>query len=184
MKNKTYRFAVAAALLLAFCLVFAAPVGGATSMPDVVNGVITLTEDVILSDQYEIASGNTVTIDLAGHNITGGFAHNSETNHIYVLSNRGTLIITDSVGGGEIKSRGIYNYGHLTLNGGIINACDGNGGYAVNNEAGSTFIMNGGIITASVEDDYKNATKDDNDNTYYDATALDVPTGCTFKFSF
>ena len=38
MKNKTYRFAVAAALLLALALVFAAPVGAeATSLPDAVT---------------------------------------------------------------------------------------------------------------------------------------------------
>jgi len=134
---------------------------------------VTLLEDIELSEMITVPAGKTITLDLNGCKIIGGWNGSSTTNHIYALSNEGTLTIKDSVGEGEIVSRGIYNYGTLTLESGTIDACDGNGGYAVNNESGSTFIMNGGVVEASLEDDYESSSGG------YDATALDVPAGCT-----
>ncbi len=137
------------------------------------GGDVKLGADINVATQIEIPAGVTVVLDLAGYDIIGGLNGSSTTNHIYVLSNRGTLTIKDSGTEGKIVSRGIYNYGKLTLVSGTIDACDGNGGYAVNNESGSTFIMNGGVVSASYEDGDAPTTGN------YDATALDVPAGCT-----
>ena len=130
-------------------------------------------QDIVINEQVVIPEDKTVTIDLNGH--VANSASSSATNHIYALSNKGTLTITDSSAEqtGAINSRGIYNYGSLTLNGGAINSIDGNGGYAVNNQSGSTFVMNGGVVAATYEDDYQSSSGG------YDATALKVPAGCT-----
>ena len=128
---------------------------------------------IIITAQIEIPADETVTIDLNGKTVNSVFNGNSTTNHIYALSNKGTLTIQDTKGNGSINSRGIYNYGSLTLNAGAINAIDGNGGYAVNNQNGSTFVMNGGVVAATNEDDHQSSSGG------YDATALKVPAGCT-----
>ncbi|MBO7232385.1 MAG: hypothetical protein J6V16_04445, partial [Bacteroidales bacterium] len=106
---------------------------------------IILIADVKLTAQVEIPEDKVLTLDLNGKTVNSVFTGNSTTNHIYALSNKGTLTIN---GNGSINSRGIYNYGSLTLNAGAINAIDGNGGYAVNNQSGSTFVMNGGVVAA------------------------------------
>ena len=130
-------------------------------------------ETVLITKQIEIPQGETIVLDLNGKTVNSVFNGNSTTNHIYALSNKGTLTINDSKGNGSINSRGIYNYGSLTLNAGAINAIDGNGGYAVNNQNGSTFVMNGGVVAATYEDDHQSSSGG------YDATALKVPAGCT-----
>ena len=98
-----------------------------------------------------IANGKTLTLDLNGFKITTPFVEGSTTNHFYAFENRGTLTIQDSKGNGEIKARGIFNYGTMTLKSGTINACDGNGGYGVRNYEGE-FVMDGGSIITSYED--------------------------------
>ena len=128
---------------------------------------------IVITAQIEIPAGVTVELDLNGKTVNSVFNGNSTTNHIYALSNKGTLTIQDSKGNGSVNSRGIYNYGSLTLNAGAINAIDGNGGYAVNNQSGSTFVMNGGVVAATNEDDHQSSSGG------YDATALKVPAGCT-----
>ena len=139
------------------------------------GGEVILSGDIVLTEPLTIPEGKTVTLDLNGKTMTGVFNGSSTTNHIYALKNYGTLTITDTSAeqNGAINSRGVYNYGSLTLNAGKIAAVDGNGGYAVNNESGSTFVMNGGWIAADYEDG------DAPEASNYDATALDVPAGCT-----
>lgn len=130
-------------------------------------------ETVLITETIVIPQGETVVLDLNGKIVNSVFNGTSTTNHIYALSNKGTLTIQDSKGNGSINSRGIYNYCSLTLDAGAINAIDGNGGYAVNNQSGSTFVMNGGVVAATNEDDYMSTSGG------YDATALKVPAGCT-----
>ena len=186
MKNqKTLnRFAAVAAVLLAFCLVFIAPVGAAATTDSTAEGLqnafnaggeVTLGTNIEVTETLVVSEDKVVTLDLAGHKITGGLKVGSTTDHIYAINNKGTLTIKDSSNGetGKITSRGIYNYGTLTLESGTIDACDGNGGYAVNNEGSSNFVMNGGTVTASVEDDHQS------DSGGYDATPLGVKTGST-----
>ena len=136
------------------------------------GGSVAIGGNISVNNAIEIPEGITVTLDLAGYTITGGWNGESQTNHIYVLTNYGSLTVLDSMAEGKIVSRGVYNYGTMILNSGTIEACDGNGGYAVNNESGSTFTMNGGTVVASYEDG--DAAVAGN----YDATALDVPDGC------
>ena len=173
MRLKQCIFALVAMLLCAFSANAQVTTEAALNEALTTGGEVTLGADINVAAQIEIPAGKTVVLDLAGYEIVGGWNGSSTTNHIYVLSNRGTLTIKDSGTEGKIVSRGIYNYGELILESGIIDACDGNGGYAVNNESGSTFIMNGGVVSASYEDGDAPTTGN------YDATALDVPAGCT-----
>ena len=146
--------------------------------------VIVLAKDIVLgatastlstrsaeNNSITVAEGTTSTIELNGKKIST--VEQSEGKHYYAIYNYGNLTIKDSGENGAIVSRGIYNYGTLTLESGKIDACDGNGGYAVYNQNGSTFVMNGGMITTSLEDDHQV------DEGGYDATTLRMETGAT-----
>ncbi len=136
-----------------------------------VGGDITLVCDVTASEPIVLAEGKTAVLDLNGFALNGG--EESTGKHIYVIKNYGSLTIKDTKGNGSINSRGVYNYEEMILNSGKISAIDGNGGYAVNNQSGSTFVMNGGWIAADYEDgDAPSAGN-------YDATALKVPSNAT-----
>ena len=136
-----------------------------------VGGNITLICDVTASEPIVLAEGKTAVLDLNGFALNGG--EESTSKHIYVIKNYGSLTIKDTKGNGSINSRGVYNYREMILNSGKISAIDGNGGYAVNNQSGSTFVMNGGWIAADYEDG--DAPVSGN----YDATALKVPSNAT-----
>ena len=136
-----------------------------------VGGNIKLICDVTASEPIILAEGKTAVLDLNGFALNGG--EESTSKHIYVIKNYGSLTIKDTKGNGSINSRGVYNYGEMILNSGKISAIDGNGGYAVNNQSGSTFVMNGGWIAADYEDG--DAPVSGN----YDATALNVPSNAT-----
>ncbi|MBO7285874.1 MAG: hypothetical protein J6U69_04685 [Alistipes sp.] len=119
-----------------------------------------------------IPEGKVVALDLNGFNLTTPFVEGSDTNHTYAFENRGSLTIQDSKGNGQIIARGIFNYGTMTLKSGIINACDGNGGYGVRNYPDAEFIMNGGSIVTSKEDG-------DIPGEGYDASPVRVDEGAT-----
>ncbi len=133
------------------------------------GGRVVLGSNIEVATSVEIPEGVEVTLDLAGFDIIGGL---NGTKHVYALTNRGSLTIEDSLGDGEIISRGIYNYADLVLERGTIDACDGDGGMAINNEPGARFIMNGGVVIASNEDG--DAPVSGN----FDATAIENPAGC------
>lgn len=83
------------------------------------NGVITLTKDVTLAGVCSIDEGASLTIDLNGYKITNANGQNTIENH-------GTLIINDSsqdkTGVVDNITHGkaaIYNYGTLTIQGGM-----------------------------------------------------------------
>lgn len=172
MKLKLHIFALMAMLLCAFSANAQVTTEAELRSALATGGDVTLGGNINVGTEIEIPEDVTVVLDLAGYDIIGGWNGASTTNHIYVLRNYGTLTIKDSGTEGKIVSRGVYNHGKLTLESGTIDACDGNGGYAVNNESGSTFIMNGGVVSTSLEDDNQS------DKGGYDATALDVPAGC------
>ena len=115
-----------------------------------------------------------IVLNLNGKTINAPLAEGSTTNHIYAIENYGNLVIT---GNGTINARGIFNYGNMVLESGTINAIDGNGGYAVRNYEGATFIMNGGTIATTLEDDNKV------DVGGYDATTVRVDAGATFEMN-
>ena len=121
------------------------------------------------NNSLTIAEGVTTVIDLNGKRIST--VEQSTGRHYYAIYNYGNLTIKDSGENGAIVSRGIYNYGTMTLESGKLDACDGNGGYAVQCKTGSEFVMNGGSIVTSLEDD--NLV----DKGGYDATTLRIEDG-------
>ena len=139
------------AIVLAFAMVlstmsFSVFAEGASTLPEAVDGVITLTEDVTLSETYKIEEGTTLTINLNGCTIDVGYQAGSSEKHIYAIDNYGTLTLT---GNGTINSRGIGNHGTLTIEDGTYNAIDDNGGSAVWNYSGSELTINDGTFTAA-----------------------------------
>lgn len=85
-----------------------------------------------------IAEGRDITIDLNGYTLTG------EGNHTII--NNGTLVITDSVGGGKVvatadSKAALLNYGDATLLGGeFTRETAGTGGWYVIKNYGSLVI--------------------------------------------
>ena len=90
MKNKTYRLATALAVLLALCLVFVMPAAAeeGESLPAAQNGVISLTESVIVSEGTKITQDT--TIKLNGHTLT------LTSNSNYAISLKANLTIEGS----------------------------------------------------------------------------------------
>ena len=123
-----------------------------------------------------IAEGKTLVLNLNGFKITTPWENEAAQKHYYAFENYGSLTIQDSKGNGEIIARGIFNYGTMTLKSGIINACDGNGGYGVRNYEGAEFIMIGGSIVTTYEDG-------DIPGEGYDASPVRVDEGATATFN-
>ncbi|MBR5308021.1 MAG: hypothetical protein IKU43_04565 [Clostridia bacterium] len=116
------------------------------------KAVITILDDVILTETVTIPEGKTLTIDLAGNSIS--MAEDIKTT-TYAIANLGTLTLKDSEGEGSVSSRGIYNgYDNgtiypnavLTVESGTYNALGTNGGAAVFNYG--TAYINGGDFTS------------------------------------
>ena len=128
----------------------------ATSLPDAVNGVITLTEDVELTGWSNIST--TVTLDLAGHGIllkSGGTISLSSGGKLTIKDSNPTgdhYITLDSNGRGtsvsDTSPGGTEGVNYIKVTGGYIT-----GGGKTGKEAGcvyiasnSTFVMEGGTI--------------------------------------
>jgi hypothetical protein len=68
-----------------------------STLPTAENGVIKLTENVTLTERWEVAANTEITLDLNGYSITSAGQ---------VIMNNGKLTITDNKGGGKIVSTG------------------------------------------------------------------------------
>ena len=68
-----------------------------STLPTAENGVIKLTENVTLTERWEVAANMEITLDLNGYSITSAGQ---------VIMNNGKLTITDNKGGGKIVSTG------------------------------------------------------------------------------
>ena len=68
-----------------------------SALPAAENGVIKLTENVTLTERWEVAANTEITLDLNGYSITSAGQ---------VIMNNGKLTITDNKGGGKIVSTG------------------------------------------------------------------------------
>ena len=68
-----------------------------STLPTAENGVIKLTENVTLTERWEVAANTEITLDLNGYSITSAGQ---------VIMNNGKLTITDNKGGGKIVSIG------------------------------------------------------------------------------
>ena len=60
----------------------------AASMPNAIDGKITLSEDLQLTETFTVSEGEEITLDLAGHTITG-----SADIDYYTIENNGNLTI-------------------------------------------------------------------------------------------
>lgn len=147
--KKRFLSALLACAMLISLFPFAAFADSAP-LPDAEDGVIKLTENVTLSNEYTVQQGESVTIDLNGYTIT-----NASGKHTIV--NYGTLVINDSsvnkTGVVDNTSHGkaaIYNYptGNVTLNGGTYDRSYEKGS-ASNNNGGNSFytLKNFGTMT-------------------------------------
>ena len=122
-----------------------------------VGGEVKLLADVALETGIVIASGKTVTIDLNGFNIT--MTTGDVTTTTALITNKGNLTITDSVGEGEIcltytgarngnvSISTIRNESILNIAGGTVNCISGNQAisYAIDN-FGTVNISGGAVI--------------------------------------
>ena len=91
-----------------------------------------------VNESIVIAAGQDITIDLGGYTLTGEGDHG--------IINNGTLVITDSVGGGKVvvtadNKAALLNYGDATLLGGeFTRETAGTGGWYVIKNYGSLVI--------------------------------------------
>lgn len=111
------------------------------------GGEIILTQDLYLTETAVVAKGKSVTLDLAGYEIT---VQKTGIRSLYAVDNYGTFTLKDSSEEqtGTIIARGVENFGTMTINGGTVVACD-TGGAAIWNEGKLT--VNGGTFQATHE---------------------------------
>ena len=110
------------------------------------NGAtIVLSADIAPEDKVIIPEGKTVTIDLNGKTVNGGYQAGSTSKHIYAFENRGHLTLKN----GTVNARGVSNYGTLVVESGTYNAIDTNGGGSIWAYTGSETIINGGEFYAA-----------------------------------
>ena len=122
--------------------------------PGAASGEVKLASDIVLSQPLEI-SANLLTLDLAGHSLSGCKVVPEAAKTIMVVKAGVTCTLRDSSGSnaGRVTAgeRGIENHGSLSIMTGRIcgnsGACDGNGIY--NAEDGSLTIA-GGVIEDNV----------------------------------
>jgi len=128
------------------------------------DGDIVLGSDIELTEGVTVPAGVTVTLDLAGHKITGTPA---EAKAFAVITNKGNLTIDDTVGNGAIvcdhKLAGstayavntITNTGKLTVKAGTIenkSTASSQIGYAIDNNSTTSdaiVVIEGGEVKAS-----------------------------------
>ena len=120
----------------------------AASMPDDDNGKITLTEDIDLTETFTVNADEEITLDLAGHTITG-----SADIDYYTIENNGKLTIIDSGTDGKIIC-GEENSSCIRNNKGTLNI---DGVYiespfaTIKNEADSTLaVKNSEIVSTHI----------------------------------
>lgn len=116
------------------------------------------TNEIIITSLIVIPEGETVTIDLNGHNVS--VFEPASGKHSYALNNKGILTLKDSKGTGLISARGIYNGyngnssdetvagAKLIVESGKYIAVDADGGAAIFNCA--ELVINGGTFEGKV----------------------------------
>ena len=112
------------------------------------DGKITLTDDIALTETFTVNEGETITLDLAGHTITGS----ADINY-YTIENNGTLNIIDSGDNGKIvceedsSSCIRNNLGTLVVDGVYVESPFA----TIKNEADSTLdVKNSEIVSTHV----------------------------------
>lgn len=77
-----------------------------TSMPEAKDGVITLENDVELTEQFLVEADQTVTLDLNGHSVKAVTGFSPANGGVVGVKHGGSLTIQDSNGGGTIDYNG------------------------------------------------------------------------------
>ena len=186
-KRRSKRFlsiVLSAAMLLTMApaAAFAEDATDVTSLPAAQDGVITLTENVTLSEAYTVNEGENITLDLGGHTLTLS-GSTSVADAVYedgtsaALLNNGTLTVKNGTITGSGDACLIINKGTLALADDVAltktgkgNAIDNLGGsvtsdadITVNNEGYTAIITYGGNITINggdiTSDSYSDNTK-------------------------
>lgn len=122
---------------------------------------IILADDVLVTEKLTLAAGKNVTIDLNGNTLSGAF---NVAGSDALISNSGNLTIKNgtviylseapdlewTLGFPSYATNTISNRGNLVIEEGatIINETVGGASYAVDNYAGATLTVNGGIVKA------------------------------------
>ncbi len=135
---------LALALLLVCVMLPVVALADGTSLPTAENGVITLTENVTLSNTWNISSD--VTIDLNGHKLT---INNGTA--IYVMG--GSFTVKDSGQNGEMALDGTISLMNTTmrLENGTVSFHQRQTGISLWN---SKFVMTDGMVYAAVQESF------------------------------
>lgn len=135
---------IALALLLVCVMLPVVALADGTSLPTAENGVITLTENVTLSNTWNISSD--VTIDLNGHKLT---INNGTA--IYVMG--GSFTVKDSGQNGEMALDGTISLMNTTmrLENGTVSFHQRQTGISLWN---SKFVMTDGMVYAAVQESF------------------------------
>lgn len=154
------------ALVFALCLTLCAGAAVADALSELTaafanGGTYELSANVVLSNGLTLPADKTLELDLKGHSISMEIECSA---HFAMITNRGTLIIKDSVGGGKISFKdtgsgdpdngwGSYtlrNEGTLTLENGAIentSGIPGHAGYAIDIHGGTVTIDGGSVYS-------------------------------------
>ena len=135
---------IALALLMVCVMLPVVALADGTSLPTAENGVITLTENVTLSNTWNISSD--VTIDLNGHKLT---INNGTA--IYVSG--GSFTVKDSGQNGEMALDGTISLMNTTmrLENGTVSFHQRQTGISLLN---SKFVMTDGMVYAAVQESF------------------------------
>ena len=135
---------IALALLMVCVMLPVVALADGTSLPTAENGVITLTENVTLSNTWNISSD--VTIDLNGHKLT---INNGTA--IYVMG--GSFTVKDSGQNGEMALDGTISLMNTTmrLENGTVSFHQRQTGISLLN---SEFVMTDGMVYAAVQESF------------------------------
>ena len=172
MRLKQFIFALVAMLSLTFSVSAQTTVSTAADLKDALSStgaVVTLGDDITMTEVISIPQGISVTLDLNGKKITGNHSG-------YVFDITGSLTVNDSQGTGTVtgksrvftvKSKGsltlnggkfsktsdqvIYTSGKLVVNGGVVETAPNatlNVNTAAITGAGGTVVLKGGTVTS------------------------------------
>ncbi|MCD8142360.1 MAG: hypothetical protein LUD83_03670 [Clostridiales bacterium] len=129
------------------------------TLPEVVDGVITLTQDYALAEAYVLRSGE-VTIDLNGYSITRG--DGNTTYYLIGVASGATLTVKDSSSGatGTIESSdmgcGILTNGTVTINSGTVSGYYS--GVYVSGTSAALTVSGTAVVKSTVTIDMDNLT--------------------------
>ena len=137
-------------VLLAVCLVVAlgtVTALAADTLPDPVNGVITLEDDYNLGTSRVEISENVSVIDLNGHKITGLLDVTHQLTIRDTSAEADGVIVAPSGEDSLISTIYVWAGGNLTIESGTIQAAESKGRGAIRNMG--TLTINGGTVTGA-----------------------------------